>query len=203
MLLAVGRNPNTGGLGLDEAGVKLDATGAVAVDAYSRSSVPNIYAVGDVTNRLQFTPVAIREGAAFVETVFANNPTAVDYENVPVAVFSTPELGSVGLTEEAARREYPALDIYRTVFKPLQNRVAGRDERMTMKLIVDGDTDRVVGCHIVGPNAGELVQLVALAIRLRATKADFDATVALHPTLAEELVTMGAAAERVRREAAE
>jgi glutathione reductase (NADPH) len=203
VLLAVGRDPNTAGLGLEAAGVKLDATGAVAVDAYSRTNVPNIYAVGDVTNRLQFTPVAIREGAAFVETVFGGNPTAVDHENVPVAVFGTPELGSVGLTEEAARQQHPALDIYRSVFKPLQNRVAGRDERMTMKLIVDGDSDRVLGCHIVGPHAGELVQLVAIAIRLRATKADFDATMALHPTLAEELVTMGAPAERVRREAAE
>jgi glutathione reductase (NADPH) len=203
VLLAVGRDPNTSGLGLEALGVKLDAAGAIAVDSYSRSSVANIYAIGDVTNRLQFTPVAIREGAAFVETVFGNNPTAVDYENVPVAVFGTPELGSVGLTEEAARRLYPALDIYRSVFKPLQNRVAGRDERMTIKLIVDGDTDRVLGCHIVGPNAGELVQLVAIAVRLRATKADFDATMALHPTLAEEIVTMGVPAERVRREAAE
>ena len=202
VLLAVGRDPNTPGLGLETVGVKRDATGAVAVDAYSRSSVPNIYAVGDVTNRLQFTPVAIREGAAVVETIFGN-PVAVDYENVPVAVFSTPELGSVGLTEEAARKECAALDIYRSTFKPLQNRVAGRDERMTIKLLVDGETDRVLGCHIVGPNAGELVQLVAIAIKLRATKADFDATMALHPTLAEEIVTMGEPSERVRRQAAE
>ena len=203
VLLAVGRDPNTRGLGLEAAGVKLDATGAVAVDAYSRSSVPNVYAVGDVTNRLQFTPVAIREGSAFVETVFGGTPVAVDYENVAAAVFSTPEVAFVGLTEEAARLQYDALDIYRSTFKPLPNRVAGRDERMTMKLIVDGDSDRVLGCHIIGPNAGELVQLVAIAIRLRATKADFDATMALHPTLAEELVTMGAPSERVRRAATE
>ena len=201
VLLAVGRDPNTRGLGLEAAGVKLDAAGAVAVDAWSRSSVPNIYAVGDVTNRLQFTPVAIREGSAFVETVFGGTPVAVDYENVAAAVFSTPEVAFVGLTEEAARVQYDALDIYRSTFKPLPNRVAGRDDRMTMKLIVDGDTDRVLGCHIIGPNAAELVQLVAIAVRLRATKADFDATMALHPTLAEELVTMGAPAERVRRAA--
>jgi glutathione reductase (NADPH) len=203
VLLAVGRDPNTRNLGLEAVGVKLDATGAVAVDAYSQSSVANIYAVGDVTNRLQFTPVAIREGSAFVETVFGGNPVAVDYENVAAAVFSTPEVGFVGLTEEEARAQYDALDIYRSTFKPLPNRVAGRDERMTIKLIVDGDTDRVLGCHILGTHAAELVQLVAIAIRLRATKADFDATMALHPTLAEEIVTMGEPAERVRRAAAE
>jgi glutathione reductase (NADPH) len=203
VLLAIGRDPNTRDLGLETVGVKLDATGAVAVDAFSQSSVPNIYAVGDVTNRLQFTPVAIREGSAFVETVFGGNPVALDYENVACAVFSTPEVAFVGLTEEEARAQYEALDIYRSTFKPLPNRVAGRDERMTIKLIADGDTDRVLGCHIIGPNAGELVQMVAIAVRLRATKADFDATMALHPTLAEEIVTMGAPAERVRRAAAE
>jgi glutathione reductase (NADPH) len=203
VLLAIGRNPNTTGLGLDAAGVKLDPTGAVAVDAYSRTSVPNIYAVGDVTNRLQFTPVAIREGAAFVRTVFENRPTAVDYESVPVAVFSNPEVGSVGLTEELARARHPSLDIYRTTFKPLPNRVGGRDERMFMKLVVDGDTDQVLGCHFVGPQASELVQLVAIAVKMGATKADFDATTALHPTLAEEIVTMARPAERIRREAAE
>ena len=203
VLLAVGRDPNTKGLGLEAVGVKLDAMGAVAVDAYSQSSVPHIYAIGDVTNRLQFTPVAIRQGSAFVDTVFGGNPTAIDYENVPVAVFAVPEVGSVGMTEEEARVRHLSLDIYRSSFKPLPYRVAGRDERMLIKLIVDGDTDRVLGCHIVGPNAGELVQLVAIAIRLRATKADFDATMALHPTLAEEIVTMGQPAEQVRREAAE
>lgn len=203
VLLAVGRDPNTKGLGLEAIGVKLDATGAVAVDQYSQSSVPNIYAVGDVTNRLQFTPVAIREGSAFVDTVFGGKPTAVNYDNVPVAVFGVPEVGSVGVTEEAARLRYPSLDIYRSMFKPLPYRVAGRDERMLIKLIVEGDTDQVLGCHIVGPNAGELVQLVAIAIKLGATKADFDSTMALHPTLAEEIVTMGQPAERIRREAAE
>jgi glutathione reductase (NADPH) len=203
VLLAVGRTPNTAGMGLEEIGVSLDPASAVVVDRYSQSSVPNIYAIGDVTNRMQFTPIAIREGAAVVETLFAGNPTAVDYDNVPVAVFGTPEVGAVGLTEEAARASFPSLDIYRANFKPLPNRVAGRDERMFIKLIVDAATDRVLGCHLVGPNAGELVQLVAIAIRMGATKADFDATTALHPTLAEEIVTMGRPAERIRREAAE
>ncbi len=203
VLLAIGRYPNTADMGLEALGVKLDGTGAVAVDTYSQSSVANIYAVGDVTNRLQFTPVAIREGSAFVDTVFGGNPTAVDYENVPVAVFSVPEVGSVGMTEEEARLRHPSLDIYRSSFKPLPYRVAGRDERMLVKLVVDGDTDRVLGAHIVGPSAGELIQLVAIAVRMGATKADFDATMALHPTLAEEIVTMGRPAERIRREAAE
>jgi glutathione reductase (NADPH) len=203
VLLAVGRAPNTAGMGLENAGVNVDPSGAVAVDRYSQSSVPNIYAIGDVTNRMQFTPIAIREGSAVVETVFGGSPTAVDYENVPVAVFGTPEVGAVGLTEEAARASFPSLDIYRANFKPLPNRVAGRDERMFIKLIVDADSDRVLGCHLVGPNAGELVQLVAIAIRMGATKADFDATTALHPTLAEEIVTMGRPSERIRREAAE
>jgi glutathione reductase (NADPH) len=203
VLLAIGRNPNTRDLGLESIGVTTDALGAVVVDAYSRTSIPNIFAVGDVTNRLQFTPIAIREGAAFVETVFAGRPTALDYENVPVAVFGNPEVGSVGLTEEQARAEYPALDVYRAYVKPLPNRIAGRDERMLIKLIVDGDTDRVLGAHFVGPSASELVQLVAVAIKMGATKADFDATTALHPTLAEEIVTLGRPAERIRRQAAE
>jgi glutathione reductase (NADPH) len=203
VLLAIGRDPNTSGLGLEAAGVAVDRWGAITVDQYSRTNVPNIYAVGDVTNRLQFTPIAIREGSAFVDTVFGGKPTSVSYDNVPVAVFGTPEVGSVGMTEEAARLAYPSLDIYRSHFKPLPNRVAGRDDRMLIKLIVDGDTDRLLGCHIVGPNASELVQLVAVAIHLGATKADLDATTALHPTLAEEIVTMGRPSERIRREAAE
>lgn len=203
VLLAIGRTPNTAGLGLEAAGVKLDPVGAVVVDEYSKTSVEHIYAVGDVTNRMQFTPIAIREGSAFVQTVFGGTPTAVDYENVPVAVFGVPEVGTVGLTEEAARARYPSLDIYRANFKPLPNRVSGRDERMLIKLIVDADTDRVIGCHLVGPNASELVQILAIAIRMGATKADFDATTALHPTLAEEIVTLGRPAERIRREAAE
>ncbi len=203
VLLAIGRRPNVKDLGLDRAGVVTNAEGAITVDAYSKSSVDNIYAVGDVTNRMQFTPVAIREAAAFVDTVFARRPTAVDYENVPNAVFSTPEVGTVGLTEEAARARYAAIDIYRASVKPLPNRVAGRDERMMIKVIVDGDTDRVLGCHIVGPLASELVQLIAVAVKMGATKADLDAVTALHPTLAEEIVTLGHPTERIRREAAE
>jgi glutathione reductase (NADPH) len=202
-ILAIGRQPNTRGLGLDKVGVTTDAAGAVVVDPYSRTSIPNIYAVGDVTNRMQFTPVAIREGAAFVETAFGGRPTAVDYENVPVAVFGNPEVGSVGLTEEEARVQYDSLDVYRAYVKPLPNRIAGRDERMLIKVIVDADTDRVLGAHFVGPSASELVQLVAVAIKMGATKADFDATTALHPTLAEEIVTLGRPAERIRRQAAE
>ena len=203
VLLAIGRTPNTDGVGLEKAGVELDPTGAVVVDEYSRTSVTNIYAVGDVTHRMQFTPVAIREGTAFVETVFGGNPTAVDYHNVPVAVFGNPEVGVVGLTEEEARERYPSLDIYRASVKPLPNRVAGRDERMLIKLIVDAETDRLLGCHLVGPEAGEMVQLMAIAIRMGATKADIDRTMALHPTLAEEIVLMPRPAETIRREAAE
>ncbi|MEX0853061.1 MAG: glutathione-disulfide reductase [Bauldia sp.] len=203
VLLAIGRRPNTRGLGLDKAGVKVDAAGAIVVDAYSRTSVDNIYAVGDVTARMQFTPVAIREGAAFVDTVFDGRPSAVDYDCVPVAVFGIPEVGAVGLTEAAARARSDALDIYRSNVKPLPNRVAGRDERMLIKMIVDAETDRVLGCHFVGPHASELVQLVAVAMKMGATKADFDATTALHPTLAEEIVTLGRPAERIRRQAAE
>jgi glutathione reductase (NADPH) len=198
VLLAIGRRPNSANLGLEAAGVEYDRVGAIVVDEYSRTSAPNIYAVGDVTDRLQFTPIAIREGAAFVQTVFGGRPTLVDYENVPEAVFGTPEVGVVGMTEEAARLRHPSLDIYRAHFKPLANRVAARDERMLIKLIVDADTDRVVGCHIVGPLASEIVQLVAVAMKMGATKADFDATTALHPTLAEEIVTMGQPAERIR-----
>ncbi len=203
VLLAIGRKPNTDGLGLEAAGVKTDDHHAIVVDAYSRTDVEHIYAVGDVTNRMQFTPVAIREGAAFVDTVFNGRPTAVDYDCVPIAVFATPEVGVVGLTEEAARARFESVDIYRSNVKPLPNRVAGRDERMLVKIIVDADTDRVLGCHFVGAHASELAQLVAIAIKMGATKADFDATTALHPTLAEEIVTLGRPAERIRRQAAE
>jgi glutathione reductase (NADPH) len=203
ILVAIGRSPNTAGLGLDKAGVDVDPTGAVVVDKFSKSSVGNIYAVGDVTNRLQLTPVAIREGAAFADTVFGGKPTAVDYAEVPTALFSIPEAGTVGLTEEAAKLVYPSVDIYRSIFKPLPNRVAGRDERMLIKLVVDAATDRVVGCHFVGSSAAELVQMAAIPVKMGATKADFDAATALHPTLGEEVITIAKPAERYRREAAE
>jgi glutathione reductase (NADPH) len=203
ILSATGRRPNTENMGLEAAGVALDKKGGIVVDEYLRSGADNIFAVGDVTDRVLLTPVAIREGAAVIETVFGGRPTRVDYADIPTAVFSQPEVGTVGLSEEAAKRTYPAVDIYRTTFKPLPNRVAGRDERMMMKLVVDAGSDRVLGCHVVGPQAGEMAQLLGIAVKLRATKADFDATLAIHPTMAEEIVTISKPAEQYRREAAE
>lgn len=190
VMYATGRTPNTQGLGLESAGVTLDGSGAVAVDAYSMTNVDNIYAVGDVTDRLALTPVAIREGAAFAETVFNGNPTAADHTDVPTAVFSQPELGTVGLTEAQANAEFTDVRVYRSTFRPMKHTLSGRDEMMMMKLVVDGETDRVLGCHIMGPDAGEMIQIVGIAIKMKATKAQFDATVAVHPTAAEELVTM-------------
>lgn len=190
IMYATGRVPNTQGLGLENAGVELDAQGAVKVDGYSRTSQPHIYAVGDVTNRLNLTPVAIREGHAFADTVFGGKDVRVDHTDVPTAVFSQPEIGTVGLTEEAARAAFPKVDIYKTSFRPMRHTLSGRDERVFMKLVVDGETDRVLGCHILGPDAGEMAQLLGIAVKMRATKADFDATMAVHPTAAEELVTM-------------
>jgi glutathione reductase (NADPH) len=190
VMFATGRAPNTRGLGLDAAGVKLGARGEIEVDRWSQSSVPGIYAVGDVTDRVNLTPVAIREGHAFADTQFGNRPTAVDRELVPTAVFSTPEIGTVGLPEHLARERYPKLDVYRARFRPLKHTLSGRDESMLLKLLVDGESNRVVGCHIMGPDAAEMVQVAAIALRMGATKADFDATMALHPTAAEELVTM-------------
>jgi len=190
VMFATGRWPNTGGLGLEAAGVKLGPLGEIEVDRWSQSSVPGIYAVGDVTNRINLTPVAIREGHAFADTQFGNRPTSVDHELVPTAVFSTPEIGTVGLAEDLARERYPKLDVYKARFRPLKHTLSGRDEYMLMKLLVDGGSDNVVGCHIMGPDAAEIVQVAAIAIRMGATKADFDATMALHPTVAEELVTL-------------
>jgi glutathione reductase (NADPH) len=190
VMFATGRAPNTGGLGLDNAGVRLGARGQVLVDAESRSSAPSIYAVGDVTDRVNLTPVAIREGHAFADTVFGSKRWAVDHGLIPTAVFSTPEIGTVGLPEHLARQRHPRLDVYRSRFRPLRHTLSGRDERVVMKLLVDADTDRVVGCHILGPDAAEIVQMAAIALKMGATKADFDATVALHPSIAEELVTM-------------
>ncbi len=190
VMFAVGRMPNIRNLGIEDIGVKLSAHGGIAVDGYSRTSVPNVYAVGDVTNRINLTPVAIREGHAFADTVFGGKPTLVDHANVPTAVFSEPELGVVGLTEAQARDQYPRVDIYRATFRPLKATLSGRRSRVLMKLVVDAATDRVVGCHIAGEGAGEMIQLIAIAVKMRATKADFDATMAVHPTMAEELVTM-------------
>jgi glutathione reductase (NADPH) len=190
VMFAIGRKPNTAHLGLERAGVEFTAEGAIKVDSFSRTSVDNIYAVGDVTNRVNLTPVAIREGHAFADTVFGGKPTAVDHETIPTAVFAQPEIGTVGLTETQARGRFGSIDIYKTRFRPMRHTISGRDERMLMKLVVDAASDRVLGCHIMGPDAAEMAQLLAIAVRMGARKADFDATMALHPSAAEELVTM-------------
>jgi len=189
VMFATGRKPNTAGLGLETAGVQLDAAGAVVVDAYSCSSVRSIYAVGDVTNRLNLTPVAIAEGRAVAETLF-NNPTAADHSGVPTAIFGQPPVAAVGLTEACARERYAQVDIYRSTVRPLKHTLSGRDERTMMKLIVERATDRVVGCHMVGVDAPEIIQGFAVALKCGATKAQFDATIGIHPTAAEELLTM-------------
>jgi len=191
VMYATGRVPNTLGLGLETAGVRFDGKGAVVVDRYSRTNVDNIYAVGDVTDRLNLTPVAIRDGAAFAETVFNDNPTAVDHSDVPTAVFSQPEIGAVGLTEAEARAAYPGVKVYKSRFRPMKHTLTGRDEMMLMKLIVEEKSDRVLGCHILGSGASEMIQLVGIALKMGVTKRDFDATMAVHPTAAEELVTLG------------
>jgi glutathione reductase (NADPH) len=203
VMFAIGRRPNTMGLGIETVHLKLHEHGGVDVDDYSRTSVPNIYAVGDVTNRVNLTPVAIREGHAFADTVYGGKPTPVDHTNVPTAVFSEPEVGVVGLTEAQARESLAVLDVYKTSFRPMKATLSGRDTRTFMKLLVDGATDRVVGCHMVGPDAGELIQVLGIAVKMGATKADFDATMAVHPTAAEELVTMRERAIRYGRAAAE
>jgi glutathione reductase (NADPH) len=202
-MFAIGRKPNVSGIGLRAAGVELAWTGGIAVDEFSQTSVPHIYAVGDVTNRVNLTPVAIREGQAFADTVFGGRPTRVDHANVPTAVFSEPEVGAIGFTEAMARARFARVDIYRETFRPLKATLSGQDTRVLMKIIVDGTTDRVVGCHIVGAEASELIQLVGIAVMMKATKADFDATMAVHPTTAEELVTMRTKAASYVRQAAE
>jgi glutathione reductase (NADPH) len=203
VMFATGRRPNVAGLGLETAGVRLARNGGIAVDEFSRSSVPHIHAVGDVTNRVNLTPVAIREGHAFADTVFGGKPTAVDHTDVPTAVFSEPEVGVIGLTEVQARERFAKVDIYKTSFRPMKMSLAGRDTRAFFKLVVDGATDRVVGCHIVGPDAGEMIQLVGIAVKMQATKAQFDAVMAVHPTVSEELVTLREKALSYQREAAE
>jgi glutathione reductase (NADPH) len=192
ILYATGRVPLTRNLGLDRAGAQLKDNGAIAVDEYSKSSVDNIYAIGDCTDRLMLTPVAIAEGMAVANTLFNNKPTRPGYLNVPTAVFSTPNCGTVGLTEQEARQRNFSVDIYRSSFRPLKHTLTGRDERTMMKLVVDGATDRVLGCHMVGPDAGEITQGLAVALNCGATKAQFDGTIGIHPTAAEEFVTMRA-----------
>jgi len=189
VMYATGRNPNTIGLGLEAVGVALGQRGEVVVDGYSQTSVPSIFAVGDVTNRMNLTPVAIREGHAFADTVFGGKPSKADHELVPNAVFTQPQLGSVGLTEAAAQALGP-VEIYTTSFRPMHSAFAGRPDRVMMKLVVATGSRKVLGCHIVADGAGEMIQLAAIAIRMGATKEDFDRTVAVHPTMAEELVTM-------------
>jgi glutathione reductase (NADPH) len=203
VMFAIGRHPNVANLGLENAGVAIDPrNGGIAVDGWSKTSVPNIYAIGDVTHRLNLTPVAIREGHAFADTVFGKRPVQVDHATIPTAVFSQPEVGTVGLTEAEARAQFSRVDIYKTDFRPIKATMSGRDTRILMKLVVDGTSGRVLGCHIVGDAAAEIVQAVAIAVKMKATKADFDATFALHPTAAEELVTMRTPTARYVREAA-
>jgi glutathione reductase (NADPH) len=204
VMFAIGRHPNVANLGLEKAGVAINAhNGGIAVDHFSKTSVDNIYAIGDVTHRINLTPVAIREGHAFADTVFGKREVRVDHANIPTAVFSQPEVGTVGLTETQARAQFSHVDIYKASFRPMKATMSGRDTRVLMKLVVDGTTDRVVGCHIVGDGAAEMVQLLGIAVKMKATKADFDATMALHPTAAEELVTMRTPTARHVRQAAE
>ncbi len=188
-MLAIGRRPLVSGLGLESVGVAFDHKGAIQVDASSQTTVPSIYAIGDVTDRLNLTPVAIREGHAFADTVYGSRPVTVDHSNVPTAVFATPEVGTVGLTEEEARGR-GEVDIYKARFRPMKSTLSGRDDKVLMKLVVDAATDRMLGVHIVGEDAAEMVQIAAIAVKMGATKADFDATMALHPSAAEELVTL-------------
>lgn len=190
LLSAAGRVPYTQGLGLAASGVALNDKGAVIVDEFSRTNVPSIFAVGDVTDRVNLTPMAIREGQAFADTVFGERPTRVDHRLIPTAVFSTPEIGVVGLTESEARALHPQLKVYKASFRPLKATLSGRTEKTLMKLLVDGATDKIVGAHMVGDHAGEQVQLLGVALSMGATKADFDRTLAVHPTAAEEWVTM-------------
>jgi glutathione reductase (NADPH) len=189
-LFAIGRRPNVAGLGLEKAGVVVADHGGIAVDSYSRTNVPNIFAVGDVTNRINLTPVAIKDGHAFADTEFGGKPRPVDHEAVATAVFSDPEVGCVGLTESEARVRYRSVDIYKNSFRPMKATLAGRNTRSLMKLVVNANTDLVLGCHIVGKGAAELIQMVAVAVKMNATKVDLDRVVPVHPTAAEELVTL-------------
>lgn len=190
VLLATGRQPHTAGLGLAAAGVELETDGSIRVDRYSRSSVASIHAIGDVTNRRNLTPVATAEGMALARTLFRGEPIAIDYECIPTAVFGNPNLATVGLSEENARASYPDVHIYRTAFRSLKHTLTSIQDRIFMKLVIDGATQRVLGAHMVGPEAGEIIQGIAIAVKLGATKAQFDATIGIHPTAAEEFVTL-------------
>jgi glutathione reductase (NADPH) len=190
VLFAIGRDPNTAGLGLERAGVETDPDGAVVVDEFSRSCVESVYAIGDVTNRMNLTPIAIRDGHAFADSIYNNRPTPIDHSNVPSAVFSRPPIGCVGLTEADARRSRAAVDIYRTSFRPMRTAFIGGEQRTLMKLVVDAQTDQLLGVHVAGVDAPEMIQLAAVAVKAGLTKKQWDSTVALHPTAAEELVLM-------------
>ncbi|KAF1720172.1 glutathione-disulfide reductase [Pseudoxanthomonas wuyuanensis] len=198
IMLALGREPNTHGLGLDAAGVQTDERGAIMVDAYSQTNIPSIYALGDVTDRAQLTPVAIHEAMCFIETVYKDNPTSPDHELIPTAVFSQPEIGTIGLSEEAAAERYEEIEVYRAQFRPMKATLSGRAEKTIMKLVVDAATRKVVGAHILGHDAGEMAQLLGIPLKAGATKEDFDRTMAVHPTAAEELVTMYKPTYRIR-----
>lgn len=198
VMLAVGRLANTENLGLEKAGVNLDAQHAVIVDEFSCTSQPNIYAVGDVTNRVQLTPVAIHEAMCFIDTVYRGHPSKPDHEMIATAVFTRPEIGTVGMSEEAAAKRFQDLDIFRAEFRPMKATLSGRKEKMLMKLVVDAASQKVVGAHVMGPDAGEMAQLLAIPMKMGAVKADFDRTMAVHPTAAEELVTMYAPSYKVR-----
>jgi glutathione reductase (NADPH) len=199
VMLALGRVPNTTGLGLEAAGVKTDERGAIIVDAFSRTSAPGIYALGDVTDRVQLTPVAIHEAMCFIETEYKNNPVSPDHDLIPTAVFSQPEIGTVGLTEEEATRRFDVLDVYRAEFRPMKATLSGRKEKMIMKLIVNAADRKVLGAHILGHDAGEMAQLLGISLKAGCTKDDFDRTMAVHPTAAEELVTMYSPSYRIRK----
>ena len=190
VLFAIGRDPNTAGLGLERAGVKTDPDGAVVVNEYSQTCVENVYAIGDVTNRMNLTPIAIRDGHAFADSIYNNRPTPIDHSSVPSAVFSRPPIGCVGLTEADARRSHEAVDIYRTSFRPMRTAFIGLEQRTLMKLVVDAKTDQLLGVHVAGVDSPEMIQLAAVAVKAGLTKKQWDSTVALHPTAAEELVLM-------------
>jgi glutathione reductase (NADPH) len=199
IMFAIGRSPNTRGLGLEQAGIATGKGGAIVVDSRSRTSIPHVFAVGDVTDRVSLTPVAIREGHAVADNLFGGTDRGVDYRAIPTAVFSTPEIGTVGLTEEQARAGHAVVDLYKASFRPMKQVLSGGTQATMMKVLVDGLTDKVLGCHILGDDAAEIIQAVAIAIHMGATKADFDATMALHPSAAEELVTMRTRSARFER----
>ncbi|WFU49301.1 glutathione-disulfide reductase [Sinorhizobium terangae] len=199
VMLALGRVPNTRGLGLENAGVKVNERGAIIVDAFSRTSAPGIYALGDVTDRVQLTPVAIHEAMCFIETEYKNNPTSPDHDQIATAVFSQPEIGTVGMTEEDAARKFDELEVYRAEFRPMKATLSGRKEKMIMKLVVNAADRKVVGAHILGHDAGEMAQLLGISLKAGCTKDDFDRTMAVHPTAAEELVTMYQPSYRIRK----